>query len=84
MKFSIYLNTINLGWSIVYIEGKQEKQAMITKTVSYNNCISLSEDRFCLKANIVDPDEMPHNAAFHMGDHCLPLYPFMGYLSTKS
>ena len=84
MKFSIYLNTINSGWFIVYIEGKQEKQVMITKTVSYNNCICLSEDRFCLKTNIADPDEMPYNAAFHMGDHCLPLYTFMGYWSTKS
>ena len=23
-------------------------------------------------ANIVDPDEMPHYAAFHLGLHCLP------------
>ena len=22
-------------------------------------------------ANNEDPDEMPHNAAFHMGPHCL-------------
>ena len=83
MKLSIYLNIINSGWSTVYIEGKQEKQVMITKTVSYNNYISLTEDRFCLKANIADTDEIPHNAAFHMGEHCLPLYPFMGYWSTK-
>ena len=27
-------------------------------------------------ANIVDPDEMPHYAAFHLGLHCLPKYPF--------
>ena len=31
---------------------------------------------FCLKifftfANSVDPDEMPHNVAFHLGLHCL-------------
>ena len=56
---------------------------MISKTVSYNNCISLSEDRFCLKTKIADLDEMPNNAAFHMGVNCLPLYPFMGYWSTK-
>ena len=23
-------------------------------------------------ANSVDPDEMPHHAAFHQGLHCLP------------
>ena len=26
-----------------------------------------------LVANIVEPDEMPHNAAFHQSLHCLPL-----------
>ena len=25
-----------------------------------------------LLANSVDPDEMPHGAAFHLGIHCLP------------
>ena len=24
-------------------------------------------------ANSEDPDEMPHNAAFHQGLHCLPI-----------
>ena len=28
--------------------------------------------------NSVDPDEMPHNAAFHKGLHCLSKYPFRG------
>ena len=27
-------------------------------------------------ANSVDPDEMPHNAAFHLGLHCLQKYAF--------
>ena len=26
-----------------------------------------------------DPDEMQHHAAFHMGLHCLPKYPFRGF-----
>ena len=26
--------------------------------------------------NSVDPDEMLHNAAFHLGLHCLSKYPF--------
>ena len=28
-------------------------------------------------ANSEDPDEMLHFAAFHLGLHCLPQYPFM-------
>ena len=28
--------------------------------------------------NSEDPDEMPHYAAFHLGLHCLPRYPFRG------
>ena len=27
-------------------------------------------------ANSADPDEMQHDAAFHLGLHCLPKYPF--------
>ena len=30
-----------------------------------------------------DPDEMPHNAAFHLGLHCLSKYPFTVILATK-
>ena len=30
-----------------------------------------SEDRFCLSKQTVDPDEMPHSKAFHLGLHCL-------------
>ena len=30
-------------------------------------------------ANSADPDEMQHYAAFHLGLHCLPKYPFMGF-----
>ena len=41
----------------------------------------------CLKidfvfANSADPDEMLHYAAFHLGLHCLPKYPFRGFWST--
>ena len=41
--------------------------------------ISFSEDLFCV-ANNADPDEMPHNAAFHLGLHCLPNYPFYSFI----
>ena len=33
---------------------------------------------FLILANSADPDEMQHNAAFHLGLHCLPKYPFRG------
>ena len=30
-------------------------------------------------ANSVNPDEMPHYAAFHLGLHCLPKYSFRSH-----
>ena len=41
--------------------------------VSKYNCI------FFLLANSVDPDEMPHYVAFHLGLHCLPRYAFRSH-----
>ena len=43
---------------------------------------------FCLKifftfTKSVDPDEMQHYAAFHLGLHCLQKYLFKGFLNTK-
>ena len=38
---------------------------------------------FCILANSADPDEMPPNAAFHLGLHCLPKYLFAGIQSKK-
>ena len=34
-------------------------------------------------ANSEDPDEMQHNAAFHLGLHCLPKYSFRGFPEYK-
>ena len=44
-------------------------------TTDYNFEIELyfSEDHFVL-ANSVDPDEIPHHAAFHLGLCCLQKY----------
>ena len=33
--------------------------------------------------NSVDPDEMQHYAAFHLGHHCSLKYPFRGFQNTK-
>ena len=43
---------------------------------------------FCLKIfftfiNSVDPDEMQHDAAFHLGLHCLQQYSFRGFSEYK-
>ena len=43
---------------------------------------------FCLKiiftfTNSVDPDEMQHYAAFHLGLHCLQKYSFRGFPQKK-
>ena len=34
-------------------------------------------------ANSEDPDEMPHNVAFHLGLHCLPKYMFSSIQNEK-
>ena len=72
MEFPIKLDTVKLGWSIVYIEGSQ---VTIPKKK-----ISFSEDDFVI-ANSADLDEMLHYAAFHLGLHCLPKYQFLGWQS---
>ena len=35
---------------------------------------------FIFLADSADPDEMPHNVAFHLGLHCLPEYLFTGVI----
>ena len=59
MGSSYWFDAINLGWSIVYIKGCQ----VIFFLFCLNNTFSIT--------NSVDPDEMPHYAAFHLGLHCL-------------
>ena len=44
--------------------------------------ILLSED-FFIFTNSVGPDEMQHDAAFHLGLHSLPKYSFRGFRNTK-
>ena len=62
MDFPIHTDTMRLGLSILYFKGSQFKVSKI--------CFSVAEDGFIL-ANSVDPYEMPHYAAFHLGLHCL-------------
>ena len=48
----------------------------------HSSCILVSEDLFTF-THSVDPDEMQHYAAFHMGLHCLQKYLFRGFLDSK-
>ena len=58
-------NTMNLRLSIVSIEGSQ---------VIISKYFFLPLKIVFVLANGVDPDEMPHYVAFHLGFHCLPKY----------
>ena len=64
MDSSFWFETINLGWSIVYIK---ESQVIISKLIVF-----LTLKIIFVLANSADSDEMPHYAAFHLGFHCLP------------
>ena len=50
----------------------QEKYVFLSLTIVF------------ILANSADPDEMPHYAAFHLGLHCLPKYPFEDFQPTKA
>ena len=73
MGFSIHFDTISKELPIVHFKGSNEeffKCYVIVYFVSLNVVLIL--------ANNVDPDEMQHYAAFHLGLHCLRKYPFRG------
>ena len=57
---------------LVYIEGLQV-------IISKFEIVLLSLKICFIFANSVDPDEMPHYAAFHLGLHCLPKYTFRSH-----
>ena len=49
---------------------------------NFKRLYSLFKDHFTLTNN-VDPDEMQHYAAFHLGLHCLQKYSFRGFPNAK-
>ena len=59
MISSFWLNTINMGLSLVYIEGSQV-------TIPKIKIVFLPLEIAFVLVNSVDPD-----AAFHLGLHCL-------------
>ena len=67
-EFRINLNKI-------YMLGKISKIGKIQAFFDWEAaCIRLS----------VYPDEMQHDAAFHLGLHCLPKYSFRGFQNANS
>ena len=51
--------------------------------ISKRNIVFLSLKIVFVKANSIDPDEMPCYAAFHLGLHHLSKYLYRGFHSTK-
>ena len=56
--------------------------SLATSSIYKLCCIFVPEELFIL-ANSEDPDEMPHNAAFHQGPHCLLRYLLAGIQNQK-
>ena len=52
---------------IAYIDGS---------IIFLKNILALSLKIDFVLANSTYPDEMPHDVAFYLGQHCLPKYPF--------
>ena len=75
MEFPKKLHTIKSGWSFQSIEGAQD---IISNNIAFS---SLKID-FVL-ANSADPDEMPHNAAFHLGLRCFSKCSLRGFGSKN-
>ena len=72
---SIWFAIMSLGWYIAHIMGSWVR-------IYRFSCTSVPEDWFNHDKR-VDPDEIPHIAAFHLGLHCLPKHPFWDFKYTK-
>ena len=65
MDVPIHIVTASMGLPIVYFKGSQ---------VNFSHYdVVLSLEAVLILANSTDPDEMKHNAAFHLGLHCLKI-----------
>ena len=73
MDSPFWFDTINLGKSIIHIEGCQ-----VIIFIKY--CIVLS---FLTFTTSVDPDKMQLYAAFYLGLHCLEKYSFRCWLISN-
>ena len=66
MEFSFWFDTINLGWSIVYVNGMgyDFKIKVVNHSLKFVFILS----------NTVGTGVMPHYVAFRLGLLCLPKY----------
>ena len=70
MDLSIHVDRILISIEVSILYFKRLSVKISTKFYD----IFLSHKIVFILANCADPDEMPHNAAFHLGLHCLPKY----------
>ena len=73
MEYSLWFNTI----------GIVQRTYLGVSGYNFKNIIFLCLKTFLTFTNSVDPDEMQHCAAFHLGLHCLKKYLFSGFPNTK-
>ena len=71
-----------LGQLTVWICGDVELHIKECQVIIFKkSCILLSEDLFNIHS--VDPDEMQHDNAFHLGLNCLKKKSFRGFPNIK-
>ena len=76
MDFPILIITIRMGLCIIHFKGSQVE-------ISKKKYVFQSLTIVFILAKSAGPDEMLHFAAFHLGLHYLPKYPFRGFRYTK-
>ena len=75
MDFPIHIDTTSMGLPIDHFKGSW---------IEFSKCDEFLSQKFVLiLAHSADPDEMQHYAAFHLGFHYLPKYPFRDFQYTK-
>ena len=56
---------------------------LLRYSTRYNDGVIMFPKIVLIIANSAAPGEMQHDASFHLGIQCLPMYPFMGFQYTK-
>ena len=71
MHFLMHIDIISMVMSIVYLKGSQIEFVFLSLKV------------VLILVSSAGSDEMQHHAAFHLGLHYLPKYPFRGFKFKK-
>ena len=81
----LYLIKININraWIITLSQGGRLFIFRGSQVILFQKFVFLSSKIDFVLANSVDPDKMPHYAAFHLGFHSLLKYPLRGFYSKK-